>query len=101
MGTNMMAAGSWESDNDAMTNDEGGFVGTTTTFRDRIEEAEAGRYHLISRGCPWAHGAVLVRTLAGLEDAITIDIVDPWCGGKSWRFSPETFKASHGLEVMD
>jgi len=79
------------------TTDDGAFDRIETTFRDRIgtdEGAdyppEAGRYHLyVARPCPWAHGAVLTRTLLGLGDAITMDIVDPYRGADGWQFSPE------------
>ncbi|QWU17728.1 putative glutathione S-transferase [Paenibacillus sophorae] len=39
---------------------------------------QAGRYRLIwSAACPWAHRAVIVRRLLGLEDAIGLGTVDP------------------------
>jgi putative glutathione S-transferase len=51
--------------------------------------AEPGRYHLyISRACPWAHRAVLARRLKGLEDVISIDIVDPVRRDEGWEFTP-------------
>nr|WP_225307750.1 MULTISPECIES: glutathione S-transferase C-terminal domain-containing protein [unclassified Haloarcula] len=36
----------------------------------------------------WAHGAALVRKLLGLEDAIAMDIVEPYRGAGGWQFSP-------------
>ncbi len=49
--------------------------------------AEAGRYHLyISYACPWAHRAMVVRTLKGLEDIISISVVDPRMPPESWVF---------------
>ena len=67
------------------------------TFEDRIENsrdanfpAEADRYHLyISRACPWAHRAALTRRLPGLEDVISVDVVDPVRHDQGWEFSPE------------
>lgn len=39
---------------------------------------EQGRYRLIwSAACPWAHRAVIVRRLLGLEEAISLGTVDP------------------------
>ena len=78
--------------------DGGEFDRPETDFRDRIEAdpdaefpAEAGRYHLyISRACPWAHGAALVRKLYGLEDVISMDIVDPYRDERGWMFTPGT-----------
>lgn len=73
--------------------DGGEFERDTTTFRDRLGEdhpAEPGRYHLyISRACPWAHGAALVRSLLGLEDVVSIDVLDPYREEEGWRFTPE------------
>ncbi|MFP4530958.1 MAG: glutathione S-transferase family protein [Halodesulfurarchaeum sp.] len=78
--------------------DEGGrFERQEAVFRDRIEDdptatfrPEPDRYHLyISRACPWAHGTVLVRTLLGLEDVISMDVVDPYREERGWQFSPE------------
>lgn len=76
--------------------DEGRYRRQDAAFRDRIREdpdatfpTEPGRYHLyISRACPWAHGAVLVRTLLDLEDAITMDVLDPYREAAGWQFTP-------------
>jgi len=49
---------------------------------------EPGRYRLvISLACPWAHRALIVRGLLGLEDAISLAIVDPIRDEKGWRFT--------------
>lgn len=38
----------------------------------------AGRFRLVAaRACPWAHRAVVVRRLLGLEDALSLGIVGP------------------------
>ena len=51
--------------------------------------AEPNRYHLyISRACPWAHRAALTRRLKGLEDVVSIDIVDPVRRNDGWEFTP-------------
>lgn len=80
------------------------------TFRDRIGSdtrypPEPGRYHLyISRACPWAHGAVLVRKLLGLEDVISMDIVDPYRGTDGWQFTPDklgsTMDSIHNADFL-
>ena len=64
-------------------------------FADRILDdpgagwpVEPGRYRLIaSLACPWASRAVLVRRLLGLEDVISLGIVDPIHDEKDWRFT--------------
>ncbi|MFB6110220.1 MAG: glutathione S-transferase family protein [Halodesulfurarchaeum sp.] len=78
--------------------DSGGrFQRQDAAFRDRIRAdpdarfpAESNRYHLyISRACPWAHGAVLVRKLLGLEGVISMDVLDPYREEAGWQFTPE------------
>jgi len=62
---------------DAVTRDEGGkFV------------AEAGRYHLyVSLACPWAHRTLITRALKGLQDVISVTVVDWHLGPRGWKFS--------------
>ncbi len=50
--------------------------------------AQAGRYHLyVSLACPWAHRALILRALKGLEDMISISVVDHFMGKEGWEFS--------------
>jgi putative glutathione S-transferase len=66
-----------------------GWIGSSDGQRDAEFPAEAGRYHLyISRACPWAHRAALTRRLKGLEDVISMDIVDPVRRDDGWEFTP-------------
>ena len=49
--------------------------------------AEAGRYHLyVSLACPWAHRTIIMRKLKGLEDMITMSIVNSFMGPEGWTF---------------
>jgi putative glutathione S-transferase len=49
---------------------------------------EAGRYRLVwCRACPWAHRARIVRSLLGLQDAVSLATVDPIRDERGWRFS--------------
>ncbi len=49
---------------------------------------EAGRYRLVvSLACPWAHRSIIVRRLLGLEDVISLGIVDPIRDERGWRFT--------------
>jgi putative glutathione S-transferase len=49
---------------------------------------EPGRYRLVvSKACPWASRALVVRRLLGLEDAISLAVADPIQDEKSWRFT--------------
>ncbi|WP_171053229.1 glutathione S-transferase family protein [Streptomyces marianii] len=48
---------------------------------------EAGRYRLVvSRACPWASRAVIVRRLLGLERALPMAIAGPTHDERSWTF---------------
>ena len=73
---------------------DGAFVRQQYRFRDRITadgssgfRAEPGRYHLyVSLACPWAHRAIIVRGLLGLDDTISMSVVDPIRDEKGWAF---------------
>ncbi|MFC4552943.1 MULTISPECIES: glutathione S-transferase family protein [Halorussus] len=94
---NMLVDGEWRTDAYESTNEEGEFERQETAFRDRVEAnpdaefpAKAGRYHLyVSYACPWAHRALITRRLLGLEDAISVSVVDPYRENDGWEFSPE------------
>jgi putative glutathione S-transferase len=48
---------------------------------------EPGRYRLVvSRACPWAHRAIIVRGLLGLEEVLPLAVVDPIRDERGWRF---------------
>jgi len=50
-------------------------------------KAEAGRYHLyVSLACPWAHRTLIFRKLKGLEEAISVSIVDHYMAENGWEF---------------
>ena len=87
--------------------DEQGFDGWIGQADDSTAAfpAEAGRYHLyISRACPWAHRAALTRRLAGLDNAISLDIVDPVRHDDGWAFTPSkqtcTPDSVHGVDYL-
>ena len=73
----------------------GRFVRQESRFRDWVTadggsgyKAEPGRYHLyVSLACPWAHRTLIFRALKGLEDVISVSIVDPLMGADGWTFS--------------
>ena len=94
MATGMMIEGKWTNE-EYKQDKKGRFQRNPTTFRNRITAdgasnfpAVANRYHLyISYACPWAHRALIMRSLKGLSDAISISAVDPYMGENGWKFS--------------
>jgi putative glutathione S-transferase len=75
----------------------GGYERKPSSFRDRILAesgakfpAEANRYHLyVSLACPWAHRTLIFRKLLGLEEIISLSVVDSYMGADGWFFSEE------------
>lgn len=76
------------------TSRAGEFVRQPNRFTERITAdgsspwpVEAGRYRLVvCMACPWAHRSVIVRRLLGLEQAISLGVVDPIRDERGWRF---------------
>ena len=65
--------------------------------------AEPGRYRLVvSLACPWAHRSVIVRRLLGLEEAISLAVVDPIRDERGWRFTldPDGRDPVLGIEYL-
>ncbi|MEU6864273.1 glutathione S-transferase C-terminal domain-containing protein [Streptomyces sp. NPDC046876] len=64
------------------------YIGTRITADGRDGfPIEPGRYRLVvSRACPWASRAVIVRRLLGLEEALPMAIAGPVHDERSWSF---------------
>ena len=105
---NMLVEGEWRIDAYESTNEEGEFDRQETSFRDWVQDdpdaefpAESGRYHLyVSRACPWAHRAAMTRRLKGLEDAISLSVVEPVRIDDGWEFSAEHPDPLYGEEYL-
>ncbi|MDO5626790.1 MAG: glutathione S-transferase C-terminal domain-containing protein [Mobilicoccus sp.] len=73
---------------------DGEFTRDMNYIPDRIlDEADADwpvaadTYRLVAaRACPWAHRAIIVRRLLGLEDAISLGLAAPTHDVRSWNF---------------
>jgi glutathionyl-hydroquinone reductase len=79
---------------------KGGFVRQDSQFRNWITDdgrpgptgeggfpAEAGRYHLyVALTCPWASRTLLARKLKGLDEIISVSVVEPLLTDQGWRF---------------
>lgn len=74
----------------------GRFVRKDSSFRNRVTAdgssgfpAASGRYHLyVSYACPWAHRTLIFRALKGLEEHISISVVNPLMLEHGWTFEP-------------
>ena len=67
-------------------------------------KAEPGRYHLyVAYACPWAHRTLIFRKLKGLENMISLSVVNPIMREHGWTFragykvQPDLI---HGAEFM-
>jgi putative glutathione S-transferase len=85
----------------------GEFVRTTSAFRQWVKAdgssphpAEAGRYHLyVSLACPWAHRTLIGRALKGLQDVVSVSVVEPVMT-QGWGFSADLPDHLHGFEYL-
>jgi putative glutathione S-transferase len=71
--------------------EKGGFVRKESQFRSFIGSddfpAEAGRYHLyVALICPWASRVLAARKLKGLEDILSVSVVEPVLQDEGWQF---------------
>jgi len=98
----MLINGHWAKDFHPVqgTDEEGGFVREESSFRHWITvdgrpgpsgqggfAAEPNRYHLyVALICPWASRTLMVRKLKGLEDVISVTVLEPQLTEKVWRF---------------
>ncbi|HUY48866.1 MAG TPA: glutathione S-transferase C-terminal domain-containing protein [Streptosporangiaceae bacterium] len=72
----------------------GGFIRDQRYITTRITAdgrdgfpVEPGRYRLVvSRACPWANRAIIVRRLLGLETVLSMGITGPVHDARSWTF---------------
>lgn len=98
----MLVDGTWTKDWQPVqgTDEKGGFVRQVSGFRNWVTldgapgpageggfPAQAGRYHLyVGYICPWASRALMARKLKGLEEAISVSVVEPALTDQGWRF---------------
>lgn len=98
----MLVNGKWTANWDPVqaTDDKGGFVRQISSFRHWVTpdgtpgvtgeggfQAEADRYHLyVALICPWASRTLIARKLKGLEDIISVSVVEPWILDQGWHF---------------
>jgi putative glutathione S-transferase len=88
----MLVDGSWQDTWYPTAKTGGRFRRKAAQYRAQIDsEGEfppSGRYHLyVSLACPWAHRTLIARKLKGLEEIISVSVVDPLMGSEGWVFS--------------
>lgn len=95
----MLVNGRWTSDwTPVQAKDaDGRFVRQVSGFRDWVGDdgpsgvrhlpATPGRFHLyVALICPWASRTLIARTLKGLEEVVSVSVVEPWLGPEGWAF---------------
>nr|Q8KN33.1 RecName: Full=Glutathionyl-hydroquinone reductase PcpF; Short=GS-HQR [Sphingobium chlorophenolicum]4FQU_A Chain A, Putative glutathione transferase [Sphingobium chlorophenolicum]4FQU_B Chain B, Putative glutathione transferase [Sphingobium chlorophenolicum]4FQU_C Chain C, Putative glutathione transferase [Sphingobium chlorophenolicum]4FQU_D Chain D, Putative glutathione transferase [Sphingobium chlorophenolicum]4FQU_E Chain E, Putative glutathione transferase [Sphingobium chlorophenolicum] len=70
----------------------GRFVRKESQYRGGLDagfRGEPGRYHLYAGfACPWAHRVLIMRALKGLEEMISVSMVNAYMGENGWTFLP-------------
>jgi glutathionyl-hydroquinone reductase len=81
------AGGAYVEESGVFTRDQN-YIATRITEDGRDGyPVEPGRYRLVvSRACPWASRAVVVRRLLGLEDVLSMGVCGPTHDVRSWTF---------------
>ncbi|MDH5546454.1 MAG: glutathione S-transferase family protein [Gammaproteobacteria bacterium] len=86
--------GNWQDVDEDLKKTRGRFLRMDSLFRHWIRAdgsspftPESGRYHLyVSLACPWAHRTLIYRALKKLQEVISVSVVDPFMGERSWHF---------------
>lgn len=100
----LLVDGRWHDQWYDTTSTKGRFVRSDAQFRNWITrdgsagpsgtsgfKAEPNRYHLyVSLACPWAHRTLILRVLKGLENMISVSVVNPYMGENGWTFEPDS-----------
>jgi putative glutathione S-transferase len=81
------ASGTYVADSGEFTRDQN-YIATRITQDGRDGyPVEPGRYRLVvSRACPWASRAIVIRRLLGLEDVLSMGVCGPTHDARSWTF---------------
>jgi len=98
----MLINGQWQGKwlTDQKTDSAGRFIRPTSTIRNWVTPdgrpgptgrggfaAEAGRYHLyVALICPWACRTLMARSLLGLQESISVSVVNPALTDQGWAF---------------
>lgn len=112
----MLVDGQWTQDWQPVqaTDAKGGFVRQVSSFRNWVTPdgapgptgeggfaAAPGRYHLyVALICPWASRTLVARKLKGLDDVVSVSVVEPELSPQGWRFAGPSGDAVCGATYM-
>ena len=96
----LLIEGKWHTDWYDTKSTKGRFERKESSFRNWVTvdgsagvtgvsgfKAEPNRYHLyVSLACPWAHRTLIYRALKGLEESISVSVVNAFMGDSGWTF---------------
>ncbi|STX51943.1 S-transferase [Legionella busanensis] len=93
----LLVDGQWQDTWYDTSKTKGAFKREPSKFHNEVSEkpdakfpAVANRYHLyVSLACPWAHRALIFRTLKKLTDFIDVSVVHPHMLEHGWEFKQE------------
>jgi putative glutathione S-transferase len=101
-GFGMLVDGQWVQDwrLPETTGPDGAFVRESSGFRNWVTPdgaagpmgrtafpATSGRYHLyVALSCPWASRVLIARRIKGLEQLVSVTILEPSISHQGWRF---------------
>ena len=97
----LLVDGKWYNEEPKQTGSGGQFIRKASAFRNWITPdgtagptgvegfaAEPNRYHLyVSYACPWAHRALIYRSVLKLEDSLSVSVVNPVNIVEGWEFT--------------
>ncbi len=98
----LLVEGTWHTDWYDTKSTGGKFVRQDSAFRHWVTsdgsagpggqtgfKAEPERYHLyVSLACPWAHRTLIFRAIKGLENHISVSVVNAIMADEGWTFEP-------------
>ncbi|MBT4763213.1 MAG: glutathione S-transferase family protein [Bdellovibrionaceae bacterium] len=89
----MLINGKWTKGSIIKSDKKGAYDRQPRSFRDFVSDEhpvfkpESNRYHLyVSYACPWAHRTLIYRRLKGLENHISVSVVNPDMLSEGWVF---------------
>lgn len=99
--------GKWTTGSIISSDKKGAYDRIPRSFRgnisksDEVFKPDSGRYHLyVSYACPWATRVLMYRSLKGLEEHISVNVVHPHMLENGWSFD-KNFPGSTGDDLFN